>query len=143
VRQLRHLETNLDSTSVTRKKYRLVSRGNGQLSTRIRVILLRAAPVVGLIYRAYARYKTSTASFQLLLPHLPSGNGKRKDKRTVHLTEPLNANFTPEALRYGTPCQGNSEFSLPTHAFIHERNKPYLSFAFPAKTGPHSLNPEG
>jgi len=35
-------------TSVTRKKYRLVHRGNGQLSTRTRVILLWAQPVVGL-----------------------------------------------------------------------------------------------
>jgi len=43
-----HLETNLDCTSVTRKKYRLVRGGNGQLSTRTRVILLWAQPVVGL-----------------------------------------------------------------------------------------------
>jgi len=42
-----------DSTSVTifhvtDKKYRLVSSGNGQLSTRTRVIVLWAQPVVGL-----------------------------------------------------------------------------------------------
>jgi len=53
-----------DSTSVTiscdRQKYRLVSSGNGQLSTRTLVILLWAQPVVGLrpTYRACARYKT-------------------------------------------------------------------------------------
>jgi len=50
VRDFRHLETNLDSTSVTRQTYRLVRRGNGQLSrpTRTRAILLWAQPVVGL-----------------------------------------------------------------------------------------------
>jgi len=35
-------------------------------------------------------------------------------------------NLVAEALRYGTRCQGISQFHLHTHEFIREQNEPHL-----------------
>jgi len=55
---------------------------------------------------------------------------------------PLHENLAPEAPRYGTRCQGISQFYLHTHAFIREQYMNH-AFAFPADAGPHFIDPEG